>query len=57
MATQTGKPITGVTAITSMATTDKLFVNNGGDIKQIELDKAVNCSASFNNIKNVLKNI
>lgn len=54
MATQTGKPITGVTAITSMATTDKLFVNNGGDIKQIELDKAVNCSASFKNIKNVL---
>lgn len=51
MATQTGKPITGVTTITSMATTDKLFVNNGEDIKQIELDKAVNCSASFNNVK------
>ena len=38
------KKITDATAVTSMAGTDKLFVNSGGDLKQIELDKAVAAS-------------
>ena len=35
------KKITDVSTITSMAGTDKLFVNSGGDLKQIALDTAV----------------
>lgn len=31
------KKITDATTITSMATTDKVFVNSGSDIKQIPL--------------------
>lgn len=35
------KKITDVSTITSMAGTDKLFVNSGGDLKQIALDTAI----------------
>lgn len=41
----TNKKITDASTITSMAGTDKVFVNSGGDLKQMELDKMVAASA------------
>lgn len=49
------KPITSATAVTAMATTDKIFVNQGSDLKQITVSDflksaAVMTDAEFNTL-------
>ena len=36
------KPITSATAVTALATTDKIFVNQGSDLKQITVSDFFN---------------
>ena len=50
------KKITDVSTITSMAGTDKLFVNSGGDLKQIALDTAVANSTPVQTLNSNLGN-
>lgn len=53
----TNMKITDASTITTMAGTDKMFVNSGGDLKQIELDKAVAASEPVKTLNSNLGNI
>ena len=53
----TNKKITDASTITSMAGTDKVFVNSGGDLKQMELDKMVAASAPVQTLNSNLETI
>ena len=39
------KPITSATAVTAMVTTDKIFVNQGSDLKQITVSDFLKSAA------------